>query len=104
MLTQLAYIVSGKPISATIPQNLAPGNYLIRHEIIALHLATSVGGAEFYPSCAQVKVGGSGSGSPKAADLVAFPGGYSDNDPGIFDPSVSILYPLSINVTSYTWA
>ncbi|KAI0084578.1 glycosyl hydrolase family 61-domain-containing protein [Irpex rosettiformis] len=82
-----ASLMSGKSISATVPKNLAPGNYLIRHEIIALHLAETVGGAEFYPSCAQVKVGGNGNGTPKSSDLVTFPGGYSDTDPGIFDRS-----------------
>ena len=80
--------MTGGVATATIPANLAPGNYLIRHEIIALHLATMFNGAEFYPGCAQVKVGGSQTGVPKDSDLVTFPGAYSDNDPGIFDPSV----------------
>lgn len=79
---------NGGVASVKIPANLAPGNYLIRHEIIALHLGTSLGGAEFYPGCAQLKVGGSGSGVPKASELVKIPGAYSDNDPGIFDRDV----------------
>ena len=61
---------------------------MLRHEIIALHLATSFGGAEFYPSCAQLRIGGSQTGGPSASDLVSLPGAYSDNDPGIFDPNV----------------
>ena len=69
-----------------MPENLTPGDYLIRHEIIALHLAVTEGGAEFYPSCTQVRVGGSGSGQPNAT--VTFPGAYKDTDPGIFDPTV----------------
>jgi hypothetical protein len=32
----------------TIP-NLAPGNYVIRHEIIALHAAGQTNGAQAYP-------------------------------------------------------
>jgi hypothetical protein len=60
---------------------------MLRHEIIALHLATSFNGAEFYPACAQLRVGGSQSGAPQESDLVSLPGAYSDNDPGIFDPS-----------------
>jgi hypothetical protein len=79
---------NGGVASVRIPTDLAPGNYLIRHDIIALHLGTSVGGAEFYPGCAQLKLGGSGSGVPKASELVKFPGAYSDNDPGIFAPNV----------------
>jgi len=86
--THSFFPVTGGVASATIPSNLAPGNYLIRHEIIALHLATSFNGAEFYPGCAQLRVGGSQTGVPKDSDLVSLPGVYSDNDPGIFDPSV----------------
>jgi len=47
-------LVNRSPANVTIPSTLKSGQYLIRHEIIALHLATTVGGAEFYPSCTQV--------------------------------------------------
>ncbi|KAF9497018.1 hypothetical protein BDN71DRAFT_1481963 [Pleurotus eryngii] len=73
-------IMNGAPVSFTLPSNLAPGNYLLRHEIIALHLAPK---AEFYPSCTQIKVGGNKNGVPKASELVSFPGAYKDSDPGI---------------------
>lgn len=49
-----------------IPAGLAPGEYVLRHEIIALHVAyTGTGaysssGAEFYPQCVSLKVEGSG--------------------------------------------
>ena len=79
--------MQGDSYSLLLPDNLRPGDYLIRHEIIALHLAVTRGGAEFYPSCTQIRVGGSGTGTP--SDTVTFPGAYSDNDPGIFDPTVS---------------
>ena len=74
--------------TVTIPSNLAPGNYLIRHEIIALHLATQRRGAEFYPACTQLRIGGSQTGKPADSELVSFPGAYSDDDPGIYDPDV----------------
>ena len=61
---------------------------MIRHEIIALHLATTFGKAEFYPSCSQIKVGGSETGVPNPDEYVTFPGGYDDDDPGIYDPDV----------------
>ncbi|GJE85147.1 glycoside hydrolase family 61 protein [Phanerochaete sordida] len=64
----------------TVPSNIAPGNYLIRAEVIALHVASSVGGAQFYMSCYQVNVGGSGTAAPPT---VKFPGAYSASDPGI---------------------
>ena len=81
-------VVTGGVAKASLPKTLAAGNYLIRHEIIALHLATSVGGAEFYPACAQIKVGGSETGAPTPDELVSIPGAYSDNEPGIFAPNV----------------
>ncbi|KIK68801.1 carbohydrate-binding module family 1 protein [Collybiopsis luxurians FD-317 M1] len=64
----------------TIPPNIKPGNYLLRAEVIALHVASSVGGAQFYMSCFQINVGGSGTISPSG---VAIPGAYSATDPGI---------------------
>ncbi|CDO73875.1 hypothetical protein BN946_scf185016.g32 [Trametes cinnabarina] len=79
-------IMNGGTYTMTLPNDIAPGDYLIRHEIIALQLAVSMGGAEFYPSCTQVRIGGSGNGVPNAT--VSFPGAYSDSDPGIFDPNV----------------
>jgi len=83
-----ADLMTGAVASATIPKNIAPGQYLLRHEIIALHLATAMGGAEFYESCTQLNVSGSGTGAPSPSELVSFPGAYSDNDPGIFTPNV----------------
>lgn len=48
-----------------------------------------MGGAEFYPMCTQVMIGGNGNGV--ASPTVSFPGAYSDDDPGIYDPDVSLL-------------
>jgi len=81
-------LMKGGVAKAQIPENLAPGNYLVRHEIIALHLATTKGGAEFYAGCAQVLVGGTETGVPQEEDLVSIPGAYRDEDPGIFVPNV----------------
>jgi hypothetical protein len=36
-------------VDYTIPKCLAPGFYLVRHELIALHGAWAEGGAQFYP-------------------------------------------------------
>ncbi|KAF5380590.1 hypothetical protein D9615_004610 [Tricholomella constricta] len=59
---------------STIPAGLAPGQYLIRNEIVALHSITP----QFYPSCTQIKVTGSGTGQPSQTDLVSIPGLYSN--------------------------
>ncbi|KAI0326129.1 glycoside hydrolase family 61 protein [Cubamyces sp. BRFM 1775] len=72
-----------------VPSDIAPGNYLIRAEVIALHVASSVGGAQFYMSCYQVNVGGSGSANPPT---VSFPGAYNAQDPGIL---INIYQQLS---------
>ena len=54
----------------TIPESLAAGKYLIRQEIIAHHESDTAfseneaRGAQFYPSCVQVEVTGSGSAVP----------------------------------------
>ena len=96
------YKVNGAVANATLPQNLAPGEYLVRHEIIALHLATEKGKAEFYPSCQQIKVGGNGTGVPTQDELLSFPGAYSDDDPGIYTPNVSVpTSPPAIFLTGY---
>jgi hypothetical protein len=49
--------------TTTIPSGLAPGSYVLRHEIIALHSAGQADGAQSYPQCINIKVSGSGSTS-----------------------------------------
>ncbi|KAI0769354.1 glycoside hydrolase family 61 protein [Trametes elegans] len=82
--------------SVTIPPKLKAGQYLLRHEIIALHSAGSYPGAQLYPACVQIEVTGSGDALP-TTDLVAFPGAYTSDTPGIVfdvysDPSRA--YPI----------
>ncbi|KAB5593160.1 Endoglucanase-4 [Ceratobasidium theobromae] len=49
----------------TIPEDIAPGEYLLRHELISLHGAhTTAEGAQYYPACIQLKVTGSGTSKP----------------------------------------
>lgn len=47
-----------------IPSNVAPGDYVLRHEIIALHGAANPNGAQDYPYCFNIRVSGSGSAQP----------------------------------------
>ncbi|KAI2643396.1 lytic polysaccharide monooxygenase [Xylaria nigripes] len=64
-----------------IPSTLAPGNYIIRHEIIALHSAGSQGGAQNYPQCVNLKLGSGGSTALPAGEAATeF---YTPTDPGI---------------------
>ncbi|KAG9311211.1 glycosyl hydrolase family 61-domain-containing protein [Chiua virens] len=83
-----ANVVSKQPANVTIPSNIAPGNYLLRSELISLQNAMAEGGAEFYPGCIQLSIGGSGTGAAKSSEECVFPGCYSDSDPGIYDPTV----------------
>jgi hypothetical protein len=61
-------------VDVKIPADIAPGDYLLRAEVIALHVAGSVGGAQHYVSCYQLKITGGGTAKPSG---VAFPGAYS---------------------------
>lgn len=81
-------------VNFTIPKSLPSGAYLIRFEHIGLHVAETQGGAQFYISCAQLQVTGSGSGKP--GPLVAFPGAYKATDPGLL---INIYYPVPTNYT-----
>ncbi|RDL30660.1 Glycosyl hydrolase family 61 [Venustampulla echinocandica] len=65
----------------TMPSCVAPGDYLLRAELIALHSAGSSGQAQFYMECAQIRVTGSGTNS--GSNTVSFPGAYKASDPGI---------------------
>jgi hypothetical protein len=65
----------------TIPPTLAPGEYLLRHEILGLHVAGTKMGAQFYPSCTQIRVTQGGSVALPAG--IALPGAYDPEDPGV---------------------
>ncbi|CAO2656083.1 Nn.00g048860.m01.CDS01 [Neocucurbitaria sp. VM-36] len=73
-------ISAGGWVDFTLPTCVAPGQYLLRAEIIALHSASKSMGAQFYMGCAQINVSGSGT---KTGTTVSFPGAYQQNDAGI---------------------
>jgi len=68
---------------ATIPSCLAPGQYLLRQELLALHSAYGNMGAQFYASCAQLNVTGTGEWKPKDTETVGIPGAYRQDDNGV---------------------
>ncbi|KAL5533913.1 hypothetical protein ACEPAG_373 [Sanghuangporus baumii] len=78
----------------TLPSALPSGQYLLRMENIAIHTASSYGGAQFYISCGQINVVDGGNGTP--GPLVAFPGAYTGYEPGIL---INIYYPIPANYT-----
>lgn len=81
-------LFEGQSVNVTLPENIAPGDYLLRHEIIALHLGNEQGGAEFYPSCTQIRISSNNGTVVEPNATVSLPGAYSDNDPGIFVPTI----------------
>ncbi|KAH7379456.1 glycosyl hydrolase family 61-domain-containing protein [Pyrenochaeta sp. MPI-SDFR-AT-0127] len=99
--TQNAGIWAGDAIldtlvaTVTIPASLVAGEYLIRHEILALHQANN---PQFYPECAQFVVTGSGTVSPPSSALVSFPGAYVGTEPGI---AFNIDSPEAMKATTY---
>jgi hypothetical protein len=78
--------------TVTIPSAIAAGNYVLRHEIIALHSAGESNGAQNYPQCINLKVTGGGSDVPSGTLGTKL---YTNTDPGIL---VNIYTALS----SYT--
>ncbi|KAK3401589.1 glycosyl hydrolase family 61-domain-containing protein [Sordaria brevicollis] len=73
-------IENGNSWLVQIPENIAPGFYVLRHEIIALHSAGDANGAQNYPQCFNLQVTGSGTEKPagvKGTEL------YTPNDEGI---------------------
>jgi cellulase len=74
---------NGESVPAPVPAGMPDGDYLFRHEIVALHRIP----CEFYVSCTQVRIVGGASANMSLADagaeLVSFPGGYSGSEPGV---------------------
>ncbi|EPS41576.1 hypothetical protein H072_4524 [Dactylellina haptotyla CBS 200.50] len=81
-------------VSVKIPTCIPSGEYLLRVEHIALHSASTSGGAQLYLACGQINV--TGGGSKAGTPLVAFPGAYKATDPGLL---INIYWPVP---TSYT--
>ncbi|KIY62115.1 lytic polysaccharide monooxygenase [Cylindrobasidium torrendii FP15055 ss-10] len=77
-------------LNTTIPASVPDGEYLLRVEHIALHVA---GSPQFYVSCAQISVTGGGSANP---EKVSIPGYISSDDPSI---TLNIWVPVP---TEYT--
>ncbi|KAI0115529.1 glycosyl hydrolase family 61-domain-containing protein [Nemania sp. FL0031] len=63
-----------------IPATLKAGNYVLRHETIALHSAGSANGAQNYPQCFNLEVTGSGTEVPAGVLATEL---YTPTDPGI---------------------
>lgn len=85
-------IANNNSWTVTIPPNIATGNYVLRHEIIALHSASSTNGAQNYPQCVSLAIKGPGTANPAGVSATTF---YTPSDPGI-------LFSLYGTLSSYT--
>ncbi|KAK6225843.1 glycosyl hydrolase family 61 [Colletotrichum tabaci] len=79
---------NGDKWDVTIPSDIAPGSYVLREDIIALH---SRDGAQFHPQCINLEVSGTGSASPEG---VAGTSLYTAQDEGL-------LFDVWSDATSY---
>jgi len=78
-----------------IPADIKAGEYLVRHELISLHGAhTEAEGAQYYPSCIQVKVTGGGNATPATTPATQL---YTRKD-GLVD----VWSPFPAGIKSYT--
>lgn len=69
-------------IEFVVPQTLPAGEYLVRVEHVPLHGAHA-GNAEYYYSCAQVKLDGKAVSGNIAGEAVKIPGVYKPTDPAV---------------------
>lgn len=77
--------------SFTVPADFAPGEYVLRHEIIALQFDEK----QFYPNCFNLQITGSGTAKPKGTLGTQL---YKLTEPGIapeFNPFQPVdVYPM----------
>jgi cellulase len=85
-------IANNNSWTVEIPPTIAPGNYVLRHEIIALHAAGSADGAQNYPQCVNLAISGTGTASPAGVLATTF---YTATEP-------SILFNLYGTLSNYT--
>lgn len=90
-----------------MPTCIAPGNYLMRVEIVALHDAGKDRGAQFYMECAQINIKGSGTNTG-SANSVSFPGGYQADHPYVYSFHLMLFWLVKLTVSQrnqgfYLW-
>lgn len=89
---------NGAAWTAKIPESLAEGHYVLRHEIIALHVANDLDGAQAYPQCINLKVNRNVGGNSELKNIEGGIKGsnlYKINDSGI-------LVDIHAKISGYT--
>jgi cellulase len=80
-------IQNGNVWKVKIPSALKAGNYVLRHETIALHEGDRSGKAQNYPQCINIVVSGGGSDAPEGVLGMQL---YQKDGPGVSIPLRSI--------------
>ncbi|TID20048.1 Glycosyl hydrolase family 61 [Venturia nashicola] len=78
-----------------IPTSIKAGNYVLRHETIALHSAGTAGQAQNYPQCVNLQITGGGSAVPEGVVGTSL---YKTSDPGL----LFNIYQSFTNTAQYT--
>lgn len=73
-------VSNNKSWTVQVPASIAPGQYVLRHELIALHAASQENGAQNYPQCVNIDVQGGGSAQPEGVLGTQL---YTPKDPGL---------------------
>lgn len=93
----VSVLAAGNTWSVSIP-DVATGDYLLRDELTALHFSDQLyqdydssiqhgEGTEFYPTCMAIHVN-NGGGSFDTSTVMKFPGAYTVNEPGHYNPNL----------------
>ncbi|KAK4464303.1 glycoside hydrolase family 61 protein [Cladorrhinum samala] len=80
----------------TIPKSLKAGLYMIRHEILSIHIEDK---PQFYPECGHLNITTGGDVFPEEKWLQKFPGAYDKNDPSI---KINVYTEEAMKTTNYT--
>ena len=108
---------NGNKIWFKVPEWVAPGNYVLRHELLALHAASSVGlGIQHYPQCINLIITGSGSDNLEGGtlgtdlyrrdqpgvvvDIYSNPGEYTVPGPAVYVPANGKAAPKESSAAS----
>ncbi|KAF3918954.1 Endoglucanase-4 [Dactylellina cionopaga] len=81
----------GNSWTVELPKNIKSGQYLMRHEMIALQFGTQQNGAQIFTNCANIEVtGGTGKTNPQGVDIAS---AYAQ-DGLVFDVNSGQRYPI----------
>ncbi|KAL2123477.1 hypothetical protein VTJ04DRAFT_3932 [Mycothermus thermophilus] len=93
-----ALVEANNSWSVVIPRNIPPGPYVLRQEIVALHYAAKLNGAQNYPLCLNlwVEKGQQDQGEPFKFDAYDAREFYSEDHPGVLIDVMTMVGPRAV--------